>query len=75
MTEVDAPAKLHTLLSADGRELVNIKFFPGTDRGLTPSQLAEEAARVIELALAKGANIPPSTGAEQSTLEAFMASR
>lgn len=76
MVEVDATAKLHSLLFGEGRELVNIKFFPGTERGLTVSQLAEAAQAALSAALAEGPiNNPPVSGAKSQTLEAFLASR
>jgi hypothetical protein len=45
---------LHSFLSGEGRELVNIKFIPGTSRGLTDEQLAEEARSAIGRAFAGG---------------------
>lgn len=76
MTEMDAPNKLHSLLFHQGRELVNIKFFPGTDRGLTSARLQEAAAHALEAALAGGlqSNPPVRQHAAQS-LDEFMATR
>ncbi len=39
--------KLQALLSAEGRELVNIKFFPGSGRGATPDSLAGAACELL----------------------------
>lgn len=75
MTELDA-TKLHSLLFDEGRELVNIKFFPGTDRGLTAAQMGDEAASAIGSALAKGpVSVPPVSGAQPESLDQFLASR
>ncbi len=49
---VDRVEELHALLNAEGRELVNIKFIPGTSRELTVEQLAEEARASISRAFA-----------------------
>lgn len=65
--------KLHSLLNDEGRELVNVKFFPGLARGLTSEKMAE-AARVA-LASAQSSNLrnaPPATGVTASTLEEFL---
>lgn len=55
--------KLHALLFGTERELVNIKFFPGSDRGLTSDKLAGAAADAISAAL-NGDKIdnPPVSG-------------
>lgn len=43
-------AKLHSLLfSGENAELGNVKFFPGTGRGLTADTLADAAADAIEM--------------------------
>lgn len=64
--------KLHSLLFEEGRELVNIKFMPGTDRGLTSTKLADAAARAIDDALACGlVSNPPHTGMTKCRLDAF----
>ncbi len=39
--------RLHCLLNDKGRQLVNVKFFPGSGRGLTDSQLAEAACEML----------------------------
>lgn len=65
---------LHSLLFAEGRELVNIKFFPGSDRGLTAARLKEAAAQALNAALSGDlVNNPPVCNAS-STLEDFLAS-
>lgn len=45
---------LHSILFEEGRELENIKFFPGDDRGLSATSMCDEAAKVIRSAKAKG---------------------
>ena len=61
--------KLHTLLFSGERELVNIKFFPGSDRGLTADQLAEAAQVAIQAALAGNlVDKPPVTGRAKSSI-------
>jgi hypothetical protein len=65
--------KLHSLLFTEGRELVNIKFFPGSDRGLTAARLKEAAAEALGAALAgELVNNPPQSSAPR-TLEEFLA--
>jgi hypothetical protein len=61
--------KLHTLLFGGERELVNIKFFPGSDRGLTADQLAGEAESSISTALAGDlVDNPPLSGVTKASL-------
>ena len=63
---------LHSLLFEEGRELVNIKFFPGTDRGLTANQLSDAAAAVIRSVLSREmSHNPPTTGQRKVQLEDF----
>jgi len=67
---------LHSLLFAEGRELVNIKFFPGSDRGLTPARLKDAAAAALAAAFAGDVvNTPPSRGRAAVGLEDFLANR
>jgi len=62
-------ADLHALLFEEGRELVNFKFFPGDDRGLTASQLCDAAAAAVRSALDKGlVDSPPRSGRQKSTI-------
>lgn len=64
--------KLHSLLFEEGRELVNIKFMPGTDRGLTSAKLSDAAARAIDDAIQSGmVSNPPMTGMAKCRLDAF----
>ena len=59
-------SQLHTLLFAEGRELVNFKFLPGNERGLTPEAMQGEAAKAIKSAMAKGpVHNPPVTGLDK----------
>jgi hypothetical protein len=61
--------KLHSLLVAEGRELVNIKFFPGSDRGLTADQLAEAAQAALAAALnSELVDNPPVSGQAKSSI-------
>lgn len=69
MTE--SKSTLHSLLFEEGRELENIKFFPGDSRGLTAEQLKDAAASSIARALKSGGNVPPRTGVAKCKLEAF----
>lgn len=43
-------SKLHSLLFTSEEELVNVKFFPGSGRGLTCDQFAEAGAEMIAAA-------------------------
>lgn len=59
---------LHSFLNEDGRELVNIKFFPGSARGLTNAQVAEEAQDAIARAIHRGLkDEPPISGREKAS--------
>ena len=61
--------KLNSLLFKEGRELVNIKFFPGTDRGLTKAQLQEAGEIALRSALDGGlVNNPPVSGRKKAKL-------
>ena len=58
---------LLSLLFDHGRELTNIKFFPGTARGITADQMCEAATNAIKSALAKGpVDDPPLSGRKSS---------
>lgn len=77
-TEMEAKTSktLHSLLFDEGRELVNIKFFPGSDRGLTSSRLKEAAHKALRSAIDGGlTNVPPSCGRAAQTLDEFIAAR
>lgn len=63
--------RLDSLLFQEGRELENIKLFPGDDPGLTSHDLRDAAADVIAAALANPKNNPPETGRAKTTLENF----
>lgn len=58
--------KLHSVLFVEGMELVNVKFFPGTGRGLSADTLAAEAAEALSAAQEAWENkvpsVAPSTG-------------
>lgn len=67
-TNAHAPG-LHSLLFEEGRQLENIKFFPGDDRGLSAGSLCEAADKAIRSAFSKGLiDIAPTTGREKTTL-------
>lgn len=60
---------LPPFLSEEGRELVNIKFFPGSDHGLTKERLEEAGLTALKSALSKGdINEPPVTGMPKHTI-------
>ncbi len=64
-----AQDSLHSLLFKEGKELENIKFFPGTDRGLTAEKLRNAADAVIRAALDKGpVDDAPVTGRQKTTI-------
>jgi hypothetical protein len=59
--------QLHALLSEDGREVRNFKFFLGSEP--TADGVCLEAARVIKSARARGMVFePPHSGVVSSTL-------
>jgi hypothetical protein len=64
--------KLHSLLFDGEKELGNVKFFPGTGRGLTSDELAGAAADALKCAVdawqAGAASCPPVTGMEKRQL-------
>lgn len=64
--------RLQTLLFGEGLELKNVKFFPGTGRGLTAETLGGAAADAIEdimSAWQKGVpSSPPTTGRAKQLL-------
>lgn len=51
---VNRMERLHSFLVEEGRELVNIKFFPGTGRGISSEQVAEAAEGAIRRAFTGG---------------------
>lgn len=64
--------KLHAVLFEQGRDLINIKFFPGTDRGLTAGQLRDAAASALASVIERGSpNLPPMAGRDAVKLENF----
>lgn len=65
--------KLHSLLFSEGRELVNIKFFPGSDRGLTAARLKDAAAQALSAAMSGEIVNNPPHASEPRTLEDFLA--
>lgn len=55
--------RLHSFLREEGRELKNIKFIPGTSRGLTGEQVAEEAEASLRRVFKDGlVDKPPMSG-------------
>lgn len=66
--------KLLSLLFKEGRELQNIKFFPGTDRGLTADRMCAAAASAIDSAINGGlVDNPPVSGRNKSSLTDYAA--
>ena len=63
--------RLSSVLFEDGRELVNIKLFPGSNPELTDEQLRDAAADAIERALKQSHNRPPTTDRQKTTLDNF----
>jgi hypothetical protein len=60
---------LHSLLNGEGRELRNVKFFPGTSRGLTLEQVEEAAKESFKRAIDGGLkDQPPMSNRAQKTL-------
>jgi len=69
MTTNAHASSLHSLLFDEGRQLENIKFFPGDDRGLTAGKLCDAAESAIRSAFKKGlVDVVPSTNREKSRL-------
>lgn len=67
--------RLLSLLFDGERGLANIKFFPGTDRGLTSDRLCSAAHDAIAEAIAKGLpDEPPTTGMPKRTVAEIIAS-
>lgn len=63
--------ELSNLLFGEDRELVNLKLFPGSDRGLTGDRLCAAAHRAISAALKAGpVDNPPLTGQPKRRLVA-----
>jgi hypothetical protein len=62
--------RLHSLLFGKERELKNVKFCPGSNRGLTAEQLSGEAAAMLEAAFAKGDLVdnPPLSGRQKTSI-------
>lgn len=60
---------LRSFLFDEGKELKNIKFFPGTGRGITQDQMAFEAAKALKKAFSNGLiDSPPETGVDKINL-------
>ncbi|MDE0275573.1 MAG: hypothetical protein OYH76_06730 [Defluviicoccus sp.] len=70
----DQRDELDSLLFDQGNELVNIKFLPGTKRGLSSSEFRREAASVLKEVRSREPDAPPATGVEKTVIEEFIAS-
>jgi hypothetical protein len=69
MANMSGTEKLTALLFNEGRELANIKFFPGSKKGLTVDELHGAAADAIRSAIEGGlVNTPPMSGLVKSRL-------
>jgi hypothetical protein len=65
---------LVSLLFTEGRKLENLKFFPGTDRGLTAERMCAAAANAFATALAGGlVDNPPTSGRKKASLTDYAA--
>ena len=60
--------RLHDFLTSGGRELVNVKFFPGSNRGLNPELLAAAAHSLLSEIMASPVNRPPVSGIPQRSV-------
>lgn len=54
MTDASKRCDLHSLLTSDGRQLENIKFFPGTDKTVTADDILAQAKAAISAAFEEG---------------------
>lgn len=64
-------AKLHRVLSNGERQLENIKFFPGSNRGLTTGEISRAATVALENILSKPlVDAPPMSGRAKTSIEA-----
>lgn len=72
MMNESGKVKLHSLLFVGEKELRNVKFFPGTGRGLTSDDLGGAAADALERAVDAWNNgivsCPPVTGMQKRQL-------
>lgn len=70
MNDLSGTARLNALLFGEGRELVNIKFFPGSKgKNLSVDELHGEAEKGIRSALGRGGvSSPPLSGRVKARL-------
>ena len=69
MNSLSGTERLNALLFDEGRELVNIRFFPGSKgKNLTVDELHGEAAKGIAAALKEAVNSPPLSGRAKARL-------
>ncbi len=70
MKDLSGTARLNALLFDEGRELVNIKFFPGfKGKNLSVDELQGEAEKGIRSALSRGGvSFPPLSGRAKARL-------
>lgn len=61
-------AGLHDFLVSEGRSLANVKFFPGSDHGMSSEQLAEAALGLLAAIGTNPTNNPPVTGLPQRSV-------
>lgn len=70
-----AKQKLFSLLFEEGRELVNLKFFPGSDAGLTEEGLYKAAEPALRQLLERASvSEPPHSGLSSATLREMLPS-
>ncbi len=73
---MSAKDRLFSLLFGGERELVNIKFFPGSGKDLTVDRLFEEAHSALQQALDPAVkSTPPQTGRKPALLRELLAAR
>lgn len=67
--DMSGTQRLNALLFSGGRELANIKFFPGSKKGLAVDELHGAAADAIKSAFSGGiVNSPPMSGHAKTSL-------
>lgn len=67
-TEVES---LHSILCNGERKLENIKFFPGSNRGLTAAQICRTASAALESVFSRPlVDEPPMSGRVKASIDA-----
>ena len=63
--------RLDKLLFDEGRQLVNIKLFPGPSEHVSSQDVRDAAAQMIDSALANPRHSPPMSERASTTLDDF----